>query len=383
MPKLEQFEIKKYWQIFSGLKPIDNKLNHDQVQPILFNSRLDTSILNKIWFLADIDDNDQLDFEEFVICMRMIFDMVNQNIDSVPDELPDWLIPGSKAELVKQRKKERMSGSLSDTSSVNTAPDVSTSQQETRKEVDWYISREDKTQYEAIYESAISSRDNTVSYISLSSAVRSKYINLSSQDLEKTWRLVNPKLDMSIDRDPALYFIHILRQVNDYACPIPSHLPDALKETFTKSRVPTSLSSKQGEIRKQNTSSSNSSSPSYQIPKREGTDFSVTQGTDWEVVRLQRELANIDSELSSVQQQKSMSQNNQENRMRLIKQQLEQFLQYQTKINGPNSSSQNIDIRSLRDDINNIEQQVQMLEQYLNTKKSELNNLNVEIQSLQ
>lgn len=63
MPKLEQFEIKKYWQIFSGLKPIDNKLNHDQVQPILFNSRLDTSILDKIWFLADIDDDDQLDFE--------------------------------------------------------------------------------------------------------------------------------------------------------------------------------------------------------------------------------------------------------------------------------------------------------------------------------
>ena len=107
MPKLEQFEIKKYWQIFSGLKPIENKVNHDQVLPILYNSKLDSSVLNKIWFLADIDDDDNLDFEEFVICMRLIFDMVNKNISSVPDELPDWLIPGSKVNLIKERKKRK------------------------------------------------------------------------------------------------------------------------------------------------------------------------------------------------------------------------------------------------------------------------------------
>ncbi|CAH01561.1 End3p [Kluyveromyces lactis] len=379
MPKLEQFEIKKYWQIFSGLKPVENKLTHDQVLPILFNSKLDTSILNKIWFLADIDDDDQLDFEEFVICMRMIFDMVNKNIDSVPDELPDWLIPGSKAELVKQRKTERSSGTA-ETSSVVNVPTSSPAVDDYQKEVDWYISRDDKSQYESIYESAITSRDNSVSYVSLSSAVRSKYINLSSQDLEKTWRLVNPKLDTSIDKDPALYFIHILRQVNDYACPIPSHLPSALKETFTKTRVSTDLSSKQSEVRRPTLSTSNSSS--YQIPKRGGTDFSVTQGTDWEVVRLQRELANIDSELSSAQQQ-STSHNDSNDRMKLVKQQLEQFLEYQKNlVNNSNTSSESVDVGGLRDDIESIEQQVQMLEEYLKTKKSELHNLKIEVQSL-
>ncbi|QEU59843.1 End3 [Kluyveromyces lactis] len=379
MPKLEQFEIKKYWQIFSGLKPVENKLTHDQVLPILFNSKLDTSILNKIWFLADIDDDDQLDFEEFVICMRMIFDMVNKNIDSVPDELPDWLIPGSKAELVKQRKTERSSGTT-ETSSVVNVPTSSPAADDYQKEVDWYISRDDKSQYESIYESAITSRDNSVSYVSLSSAVGSKYINLSSQDLEKTWRLVNPKLDTSIDKDPALYFIHILRQVNDYACPIPSHLPSALKETFTKTRVSTDLSSKQSEVRRPTLSTSNSSS--YQIPKRGGTDFSVTQGTDWEVVRLQRELANIDSELSSAQQQ-SISHNDSNDRMKLVKQQLEQFLEYQKNlVNNSNTSSESVDVGGLRDDIESIEQQVQMLEEYLKTKKSELHNLKIEVQSL-
>lgn len=358
---------------------MENKLTHDQVLPILFNSKLDTSILNKIWFLADIDDDDQLDFEEFVICMRMIFDMVNKNIDSVPDELPDWLIPGSKAELVKQRKTERSSGTA-ETSSVVNVPTSSPAVDDYQKEVDWYISRDDKSQYESIYESAITSRDNSVSYVSLSSAVRSKYINLSSQDLEKTWRLVNPKLDTSIDKDPALYFIHILRQVNDYACPIPSHLPSALKETFTKTRVSTDLSSKQSEVRRPTLSTSNSSS--YQIPKRGGTDFSVTQGTDWEVVRLQRELANIDSELSSAQQQ-STSHNDSNDRMKLVKQQLEQFLEYQKNlVNNSNTSSESVDVGGLRDDIESIEQQVQMLEEYLKTKKSELHNLKIEVQSL-
>lgn len=358
---------------------MENKLTHDQVLPILFNSKLDTSVLNKIWFIADIDDDDQLDFEEFVICMRIIFDMVNRNIDSVPDELPDWLIPGSKAELVNQRKKERSTGA-SDAGSVADVP-TSSPAEDTRKEVDWYISRDDKTSYESIYESAIVARDNSVSYVSISSAVRTKYINLSSQDVEKVWRLVNPKLGTSLDKDPALYFIHILRQVSDYGCPIPSQLPSALKETFTKSRVSTDPSSKQGEVRRPSSDVSNISS--YQTPKRGGTDFSVTQGTDWEVVRLQRELANIDAELSSVQQQPS-SHNVSNDRLKLVEQQLKQFVEYQRNlVNNSNKPSQNIDIRSLRDDVDNIDQQVQVLEQYLNTKKSELHNLNIEVQSLQ
>lgn len=342
MPKLEQFEIKKYWQIFSGLKPEENKLSHDQVLPILFNSKLDTSVLNKIWFLADIDDDDQLDFEEFVICMRMIFDMVNKNIDSVPDELPDWLIPGSKTDLVKQRSKERAS-TLSNASSDGKSYSTSTVLDPGR-EVDWYISREDRSQYETIYEASVTSRDGTVSFVSLSTNVKSRFINISSQDLEKTWRLVNPKLEASIDRDPALYFIHILKQVNDFGCPIPSHLPSALNETFNKTRVSTDLSSKQGEIRRPAPSSSTSSQ--YQIPKRGGTDFSVTEGTDWEVVRLQRELANIDAELSAVQQQ-SVSNSDQNSRAKLVKQQFEQLLQHRKSLlNESSSINTTVNIRS-------------------------------------
>ena len=148
MPKLEQFEIKKYWQIFSGLKPIENKVNHDQVLPILYNSKLDSSVLNKIWFLADIDDDDNLDFEEFVICMRLIFDMVNKNISSVPDELPDWLIPGSKVNLIKERKKRKQ---------IENA----VLPQKKEIKVDWYMSPDDLNQYEKIYNSCAKLTDES------------------------------------------------------------------------------------------------------------------------------------------------------------------------------------------------------------------------------
>ena len=40
MPRLEDWEIKKYWEIFQGLNPSQNKLTGDRVSPILKNSRL-------------------------------------------------------------------------------------------------------------------------------------------------------------------------------------------------------------------------------------------------------------------------------------------------------------------------------------------------------
>lgn len=380
MPKLEQFEIKKYWQIFSGLKPKENKLSHEQVLPVLYNSKLDTSILNKIWFLADIDDDDLLDFEEFVICMRMIFDMVNQNIDSVPDELPDWLVPGSKADLVKQRLTEHMASATSSNLENTRNEDASRlAASQPPKEIDWYISPQDKNVYESIYESAISSRDRSVNFVSLASSLKSRYINLSSQDIEAAWRLVNPKLNPSIDKDPALYLIHILRQVNDFGCQLPIHLPAALQETFNKFVVSTDLSSKQGDLRRPTLPTKSS----YKSQKKEGTDFSVTEGTDWEVVRLQRELANIDSELSFAQQQ-SIEHDSATSGIYHIKEQFEGLLNHrQAQLNGNSNSQFDINLRGLQDDINNIAEQVQTLEQYLSSKKTELHNLNIEISSLQ
>lgn len=347
MPKLEQFEIKKYWQIFSGLKPVENKVSHDQVLPILYNSKLDSSILNKIWFLADIDDDDNLDFEEFVICMRLIFDMVNKNIDSVPDELPEWLVPGSKAKLIKERQKAKQQ------------ENAEIPRQEV-PDVDWYISPEDKTYYEKILSTCGPMADGTVTFAELSLALKSKFFNIGASDMERTWKLINPRDLPSIDRDPAMYFIHCLRQRNDIGTSIPSELPPALAEVCNKQRVEYDLSSKQADLKRLDT--------------KESTKNDVTKLGD-ELDRLEHSLENLTTGSTSSTLQGTI---------KMSKESLNQFkglLAFmENDLNHPNPDS-NANVKYVTDDLDNIDQQVQMLETYLQQKRQELGSLKAEVGS--
>ena len=267
MSKLEQFEIKKYWQIFSGVlkqnnTPKETKLSYDLVKPILFNSKLDSSILNKIWNLADIDDDDCLDFEEFVICMRLLFDMVNKTISSVPDQLPEWLIPGSKVELLKKKKAENnhilqhasikqeepaveqspesqpayttdvvnISSSSSDSSEDNNkspfedskpkeSPEAYSKPEKTKPPVEWYMSPSEKNLYETIYSTSNLSLEKTISFQNLYESLKSKVLianinNITELDVSKVWHLLNPSNVPEINKDPAIYIIHVIKQMN-------------------------------------------------------------------------------------------------------------------------------------------------------------------------
>lgn len=374
MPKLEQFEIKKYWQIFSGLKPVDNKVNHDQVLPILYNSKLDSSVLNKIWFLADIDDDDSLDFEEFVICMRLIFDMINKIIDRVPDELPDWLVPGSKANLIKERKQRKQ------------RENADIPKRET-PEVDWYMSPDDLSQYGKLLESCELSRDGTVTFPSLSLAIKSKFFNIGPSDLDKVWNLVNPRNLSSIDKDPAFYFIHCLRQCNDVGARIPSELPKALADVCNKERVSYDLKSSQADVKKaplasstKNTNYQNSSN--YKAANSESRTPS-TGNAEADISNLEKELAEIDAELAQAQSDNSSSSS--QGSLRLLREQFEGLLKYKQQQTLEHSKNSRISVpinsRAVNDDLDNIEEQITVLESYLNNKQSELQSLRNEIKS--
>ncbi|SMN18653.1 similar to Saccharomyces cerevisiae YNL084C END3 EH domain-containing protein involved in endocytosis, actin cytoskeletal organization and cell wall morphogenesis [Maudiozyma saulgeensis] len=363
MPKLEQFEIKKYWQIFSGLKPVENKVTHDQVLPILYNSKQDSSVLNKIWFLADIDDDDNLDFEEFVICMRLIFDMVNKNISSVPDELPDWLVPGSKAKLVKERKK------------LKQEENADIPKKEAPK-VDWYMSPEDMKEYNSILESCNRSTDGTVTFPSLTLVLKSKFFNIGSSDYDKTWKLVNPKNLASIDKDPALYFIHILRQCNDVGSEIPSDLPRALAEIVNKQEIQYDLKSSQADVkRKTEPSPSSNDTNNTPVNKQSQATQSSFEHSQQPINPNTQTTTTLD--IGNVTPEKA----------RLLRQQFEGLLNYRKKQaiaskNPSNSITNSVNLRSITNDLDNIEQQVSILQNVLSDKKRELSLLEQEIQSM-
>ncbi|CUS23624.1 LAQU0S11e00518g1_1 [Lachancea quebecensis] len=392
MPKLEQFEIKKYWQIFLGLKPQENKVTHDQVLPILYNSKLDSSILNKIWFLADIDDDDNLDFEEFVICMRLIFDMVNKNIDAVPDDLPDWLIPGSKAKLDAQRRKKEpteASRAASEASKAVPAPPAAPAAPEAPvvqkkvPELDWYISPANKKLYASTYEACDTFTDGTVSYPVLAGVVRSVFPNVTSNEVDRMWLLVNPQKSPSINRDPAFYLIHALKQRNDLGCELPSDLPNAIKEICNQHRVSYDLNSSQADVKR---SSSPAKSADYRTSasvRDRGSNFQSGGGVEGEVGHIKKQMADLDAQ-PSVTPSIVSTASSAPSDPSTARKQFEELLRYreeQLRYSG-NTHTGAINVRGIKEDLETIAQQVGVLEQFLANKKQELQQLQSESRSL-
>ena len=107
-----------------------------------------------------------------------------------------------------------------------------------------------------------------------------------------------------------------------------------------------------------------------------GTDFSATEGTDWEEVRLRRELANLEDLLNKTSKESSTTQTNE---LGVTKHEYEQLLKYkeeQLKVKPDKN------LTDVKNDIELIEGQVRELEQYYARKQAELQQLDQEIAQL-
>ncbi|CDK26017.1 unnamed protein product [Kuraishia capsulata CBS 1993] len=377
MPKLEDWEIKKYWEIFSGLGPEKNKLSGDRVSVVFKNSHLSSGELASIWDLSDIDTDGFLDFEEFCIAMRLIFDRVNGNISVLPSILPDWLVPASKSHLVQADRA--VNGSASN----NVVSDDDDEAVSLSSDFDWYISPTDKSTYETVY-AASSDRYGRIKFESLNDLY--KTLSVPETDISSAWNLVNPKSAETIDKDQTLVFLHILNQRSN-GRRVPRGVPASLRATFSKEVPEYNLDSHQADVARPVVKKGESFADSYlnklgvgsRTSTSSGTDFSATKGTDWEEVRLRRQLADIDALIKKAEKA-SQNPTPEDDKLAMTKYEFEQLLKYkEEQAKGVNVNSG--DLSGVESDINLIESQVIGLEQYLEKKRNTLKELQAEIAS--
>ena len=72
-------------------------------------SRLPSSVLRRIWALSDIDQDGQLDRDEFAVAMFLIDHKLQGN--DLPDKLPERVIPPSKRGFTRPQRGGYLGGS--------------------------------------------------------------------------------------------------------------------------------------------------------------------------------------------------------------------------------------------------------------------------------
>lgn len=377
--KISAEEQQKYWAIFSGLNPANGYLTGEQAGEVLAKSGLAEDKLADVWDRSDIDQDGQLDFEEFCVAMRLIFDLMNGVYTDVPAELPDFMVPGSKQHLITANSA--LETGLDIERPVYDQDDDDEGSRRLKDNFDWYISPTDKNSYESIY-SANADRRGGVKFDRLTELYST--LNVPDREIQNAWTLINPKLADSVGKDQILAFLHILNQRNN-GVRIPRNVPASLRATFQKSEISYSTSKydKDGKMR-QTAESSKQFGGNYLNKLGMGSRTSAKAAVDnsadikdgdWEIVRLERELADLESQIKSAESAVGKGQRSNDSNV-VVRREYEQLLAFKMaeldrldKFDRGNSGS---DLKGVQDDIEMFGQQIASLEAYLQERQNEL-----------
>lgn len=371
-------EQQKYWAIFSGLNPSNGYLTGEQAGGVLAKSGLADDKLADVWDRADIDQDGQLDFEEFCVAMRLIFDLMNGVYINVPPVLPDFLVPGSKQHLITANSALE-TGLDMERPEYDDADDT----QGLRDNFDWYMSPADKSSYESIYSANVDRRGG-VKFDRLTELFST--LDVPERDIQNAWTLVNPKLAEAIGKDQMLTFLHILNQRHQ-GIRVPKNVPASLRATFQKSEISYNTSKYDKDGKPRDTSKSQAFGGDYMNKMGIGARGAVKAPTDnsgdikdsdWETARLKRELADLESQIASAEKATKSSQNPDKGNL-LVRRELEQLLAFKSaelqRLDQAGQSDGAGSLKSIQADIEMFKQQVDSLSNYLKERQEELSKL--------
>ncbi|KAH6659001.1 Eps15-like protein pan1p [Truncatella angustata] len=392
-PRIEASEIETYWNIFATRTNGAKFLTGEMAAPLLKNSGLRDDQLERVWDVADIDNDGNLDFEEFCVGMRIIFDIVNGEYADVPATLPDWLVPESKSHLVqanravtgKQVAFERVEDEDDD-------PGL-------KDGFDWYMKPDDKAKYESIYQENRDMRGE-ISFQALEDLYES--LDVPDTDIRSAWNLINPSASSTINKDASLAFLHILNNRHD-GFRIPRTVPASLRSSFERNQIDYQLDSDRNKgaaasrwAAKADDTTSTGRKAKFGDQyltrlgrggfKSGGTDFSTEKTDDWEEVRLKKQLQELDDKMAKVEEIANRRRGGKrDSKPALVKRELEQLLDYKRKElreleEGNGKAKTGSNLRGIQEDLSTVKEQVDGLEAHLSTRTQVLDQLRREIE---